>query len=239
MLALGAILQIVGHTLRAWMPPFALFVTTFFFVALGQAYNDTQANTFVAASKGAAHRWLAIIHASFMAGCLVGPFVATGIASAGTESKWYLFYIFPVGLNVVNLGLMAYAFRDTLSLNFRRAANSVSASDAETRETEQQEQQQTALRGDDSRGKSAVQLIKSTLSLPSVWLLSMFFFFYIGSQITLSGWVVEYLVEVRDGDLSKMGFVPAGFNVSLPEYCPDPEIFFSLYHSSFVDALQN
>ena len=65
MLALGAVFQITAHALRAWMPPFGLFVTTFFLVAIGQAYNDTHANTFVAGVKGA-HRWLAVIHASYM-----------------------------------------------------------------------------------------------------------------------------------------------------------------------------
>lgn len=65
MMALGAVFQMVAHALRAWMPPFGLFVTTFFLVAVGQAYNDTHANTFVAGVKGA-HRWLAVIHASFM-----------------------------------------------------------------------------------------------------------------------------------------------------------------------------
>ena len=65
MLALGAVLQILAQALRAWMPPFGLYVTTFFLVAVGAAYNDTQANTFVATVKGA-HRWLAVIHASFM-----------------------------------------------------------------------------------------------------------------------------------------------------------------------------
>lgn len=65
MLFLGAGFQILAHALRAWMPPFGLFVTTFFLAAVGQAYNDTHANTFVANVKGA-HRWLAVIHASFM-----------------------------------------------------------------------------------------------------------------------------------------------------------------------------
>lgn len=72
MLALGAVFQITAHALRAWMPPFGLFVTTFFVVAIGQAYNDTHANTFVAGVKGA-HRWLAVIHASFMVSCAVHP----------------------------------------------------------------------------------------------------------------------------------------------------------------------
>lgn len=65
---------------------------------------------------------------------------------------------------------------------------------------------------EDSRNKGALKLIKATLSTPSVWLLSMFFFFYLGSVLTASGWVVEYLVDVRDGNLSLMGYVPAGFN---------------------------
>lgn len=65
MLLLGAVCQVVAHVLRSWMPPFGLFVVTFFLVAVGQAYNDTHANTFVAGVKGA-HRWLAVIHASYM-----------------------------------------------------------------------------------------------------------------------------------------------------------------------------
>ncbi|RSL59956.1 hypothetical protein CEP54_007057 [Fusarium duplospermum] len=162
MLALGAISRLIGHVLRTWKPPFPLMVVTFWFTAIGQAFNDTHANTFVAKTRGA-YRWLAIIHASYMGGCLVGPFVATGIASRET-SKWYFFYLFSVGSEAP------------------------------------------------SRNKDAIQLIKSTLGHRSVWLLSMFYFFYVGSQITINGWVVEYLVQVRDGNLAQMGFIPAAFN---------------------------
>ncbi|VZI06397.1 unnamed protein product [Fusarium fujikuroi] len=110
MLTLGAVLQVIAHALRSWKPPFPLFTITFWLASLGQAYQDTHGNTYVSGVKGS-HRWLAFIHAMYMAGCLVGPFVATGVASAGT-----------------------------------------------------------------------------------------------------SGWVVEYLVEVRNGDINQMGFVPAGFS---------------------------
>jgi hypothetical protein len=30
--------------------------------------------------------------------------------------------------------------------------------------------------------------------------------------LTASGWVVEYLVDVRDGDLERVSYVPAGFS---------------------------
>jgi fucose permease len=60
--------------------------------------------------------------------------------------------------------------------------------------------------------KSASKLIKDALNRRSVWLLSLFFFFYLGVVVTAGGWVVEYLVDVRGGEISQMGYVPAGFS---------------------------
>ncbi|CAG8908285.1 unnamed protein product [Penicillium egyptiacum] len=187
-LSLGAAIQVLAQVLRVWEPPFALFAVTFFLASLGQAYNDTHANTFVSALNGA-HRWLGFIHAMYMAGCLVGPFVATGVASANADSKWYLFYLFPLGIGVVNLAFVSGSFRD------RMAAPT-------TLRVE---------RGGTTGPNSALKEIKDTLSTPGVWLLSLFFFFFLGASITAGGWMVEYLVNVRNADVKEMGYVPAGF----------------------------
>lgn len=196
MLVIGALLQVIAHALRAWRPPFGLFVVTFWLVSLGQAYQDTHGNTYVAGLKGA-HRWLAFIHAMYMAGCLVAPFVSTVVASAGEKSHWFLFYTFPLGLGVANMALVFGAFRDTVTVNRSKPVVDEASND-EGNEL--------------SRNQDAMSLIKETLRDRSVWLLSLFFFFFMGATLTASGWVVEYLVEVRDGDLSAMGYVPAGFN---------------------------
>ncbi|KAJ5789947.1 uncharacterized protein N7518_006958 [Penicillium psychrosexuale] len=172
-LSLGAAIQVLAQVLRIWEPPFALYVVTFFLASLGQAYNDTHANTFVSALSGA-HRWLGFIHAMYMAGCLVGPFVATGVASANVDSKWYLFYLFPLGVGVVNLAFVGVSFRD------RMATPTVLRSE----------------RGGRIASNSALKEIKDTLSTPGVWLLS---------------WMVEYLVNVRNGDVKAIGYIPAGF----------------------------
>lgn len=199
MLALGALFQIIAHALRSWDPPFGLFVVTFWLVSVGQAFQDTHANSYVAGVKSS-HRWLAFIHAMYAAGCLVGPFVSTAVASSGQTSRWYLYYTFPLGLGVVNLVLTCIAFRETLGF-----VRKTTASDNH----ENAEGDQNAIAT--SRNKNATQLIKKTIRTPSVWLLSLFFFFYLGSALTASGWVVEYLVA-RGGNLSQMGFVPAGFS---------------------------
>lgn len=193
-LTIGAVSQLVAHCLRAWNPPFGLFAASFWFAHIGQAFQDMHANSWVSTVK-TAHRWLGFIHAMYMAGCLVAPFVATPVASANNPSKWYLFYIFPLVLCVVNVVATAYAFRNTLRIKRKHVrANEFGGSV-----------------GAKSRNKDAIHEIKETVKIRSVWILSLFFFFFLGVAITAGGWVVTYLVDVRKGDLSDMGYVPAGY----------------------------
>jgi fucose permease len=116
-LALGAFLQLLAHTLRFWTPPFGVFCTGFALAALGVAYQDSHSNTLVSSVKGA-HKWLAYVHACYAFGTLVAPFMANGIATAAMKSghgwTWSLFYLAPMGMGVVNLAFVLFAFRDCL-----------------------------------------------------------------------------------------------------------------------------
>ncbi|KAI5468125.1 major facilitator superfamily domain-containing protein [Mariannaea sp. PMI_226] len=200
MLFLGAALQVAGHALRAWRPPFGLYAVTFWLTSLGQAFQDTHGNTFVASTHGS-NRWLALIHAMYAAGCLCGPFVATAVASAGDVSRWYLFYCFPLGLGVANLALVFIAFRDSFGFKQNKSIVTDVPAATEMASPENSDHKDTAL-----------SLIKETLKSQSMWRLSLFYFCYLGAALTAGGWVVEYLVVVRKGDISKMGYVSAGFN---------------------------
>ncbi|EFY96735.2 Major facilitator superfamily domain, general substrate transporter [Metarhizium robertsii ARSEF 23] len=188
MLALGAACQVAAHSLRAWDPPFGLFVTTFWLVSVGQAFQDTHGNTLAAGVAGA-HRWLAAIHAAYMAGCLAGPFAATAVAAAprrggtsSTRSRW------PWASPTWPWCWLPFATR----CGSGRTGTG------------------TGARG--RREAARGGLIRATAATPSVWFLCAFFFFYLGSVLTAGGWVVEYLVDVRRGSLSQVGYVPAGFS---------------------------
>lgn len=200
MLALGAILQVLSQVLRVWQAPFPLYVITFWITSVGQAFQDTHANSYVAGATKGAHRWLGFIHAMYMTGCLVAPFAAAPIASAEQPSRWYLFYTVPLAIGVVNLVMCLYAFRDTLRMKGKVQQN------AET--------EGSPASGEDafeSRQTTAKQLLVKTVKQSSLWYISVFFFFYLGMTLTASGWVVEYLVDARDGDLDQVSYVPAGF----------------------------
>lgn len=199
MLVLGATLQVLAQALRAWTTPFSLFVITFWLTSIGQAFQDTHANSFVAGSSKGAHRWLGFIHAMYMAGCLVAPFAASPIASVRQPSVWYLFYTLPAGLGCLNLLMCLFAFRSTFKLKSSAQDATASAGPSDNQVSE-------------SQHKTASQLIKKTLKQSSLWYISVFFFFYLGMTLTASGWVVEYLVDVRDGDLERVSYVPAGFS---------------------------
>ena len=196
---LGAALQIIAQALRAWATPFPLFVATFWLTSVGQAFQDTHANSYVASASKGAHRWLGFIHAMYMAGCLVAPFAASPIASAKSPSVWYLFYTLPAGLGAINLVMCLLAFRSTFRLKGKLQSSPANENSPDEHNPE-------------SQHKAASQLIKRTLKQSSLWYISVFFFFYLGMTLTASGWVVEYLVDVRDGDLERVSYVPAGFS---------------------------
>lgn len=200
LLVLGAGLQVAAQALRAWTTPFPLFVVTFWITSIGQAFQDTHANSYVAATGKGAHRHLGFIHSCYMAGCLVAPFAASPIASARQPSVWYLFYTLPAGLGVANLIMCLFAFRDTLRTK-PIVHHTSSDPDSPSGDTTPSSRQHTAS-----------QVLKKTLKQSSLWYISIFFFFYLGMTLTASGWVVEYLVDVRDGDLDRVSYVPAGFS---------------------------
>jgi fucose permease len=186
-LTLGAFIQVIAHVLRCWTPPFGLYVVTFFIQAVGMAYNEPHANTFVASIDGA-HRLLGFIHAMYALGTLVSPFVATAIATR-IPDKWPLFYIYLVGIGIVNTLVLAITFRDSLRPH-RKPASSEGPNST-------------------SRTKTANRDIIAALKSPPVYLLSLFYFFMLGTGITAGGWVVEYLVQARNGHLPEVGYVPA------------------------------
>ncbi|KAK5164028.1 uncharacterized protein LTR77_010119 [Saxophila tyrrhenica] len=190
-IATGAALQLLAQLLRFWKPPFGLFAATWFFVALGQAFQDTQANTFVAIIKNA-HRWLGVIHGCYAVGSLVGPLIAAAIAS-NIEGQWATFYYVPTGIGAFNLGLTVWAFRDEI-IFFKRFYGS---------STSQHERPRRSI--------AAKRELAATLKLKSVWLISLFFFLNLGAGIAAGGWVVEYLHAVRGGSLSQVGYISSAF----------------------------
>lgn len=190
LLCLGALLQLAAQVLRpfGWsaLPAFAV---SFFLQSLGTAYQDALGNTFVSGVR-AAHRWLGFIHAMYALALLVGPLVATAIASnptpgndsgfVGGEESWKRTYFVTVGLGIVNVVWVMAAFRDTLLVP--KPGDGVSRGGDEEgagRAAGEEQDRQTAL--------SALRDMGTMLKVKDVWLISIFFFFALGAAQTAGG----------------------------------------------------
>lgn len=193
LLCLGALLQLAAQALRPWgwsgLPAFAV---SFFLQSVGTAYQDALGNTFVTGVR-AAHRWLGFIHAMYALALLVGPLLATAIASTATpgtgagfvggEESWKRTYFVTVGLGLVNVVWVMVAFRDTLWVSGRD--DGVSGGGVEEgvgRTLGEEQEKQTAL--------TAIRDMGAMLKVKDVWLISLFFFFALGAAQTAGGeWI--------------------------------------------------
>lgn len=98
----------------------------------------------------------------------MGPFVATAVASRDPE-RWALFYLFPLGLSIVNLVLVLVAFRESV------------------RVTPRNHQAVDTVEEPNGRSRGAMLEIKQKLKTGNLWIFYLFFFFYLGAVTTSGG----------------------------------------------------
>ena len=161
-LVFGAVIQTIAYALNFWKPPYPLFVVSFLFSGMGVAFQDAQANTFVA-NVNNAHRWLGILHALYGAGALVAPLIATTLAAR--TPYWHYFYLVMLGVAIVNVGCLAWTFRKDL---FKPMSAGVK--------------------------DTATAELKEALSQRATWAVALFFFFYVGVEVTSGGKWPERLI---------------------------------------------
>ncbi|TGO70472.1 hypothetical protein BELL_0721g00040 [Botrytis elliptica] len=200
-LLLGASLQLLTQFIRIWGSPWPLFVVSFGLAALGQAYQDAQANTYIAQVGDKAHRWLGVVHAAYSVGCLLGPLAVTGIATA-KPVHWMESYGALAGVAGLNVCVVAWAF----------------ARDVVTKTRHDQDSEEQGEGSDQSdharRGNAMWRDIGEVLREKSVWIISFFFFFHLGSVITIGGWLVTYLLTLAPNSgiqASSIGYLPTLF----------------------------
>ncbi|PLN82893.1 MFS general substrate transporter [Aspergillus taichungensis] len=107
-MVLGASVQCIGYALMFWKPPFAVFLSAFFFTGIGVSLQDAQANSFTITVQNC-HRWLGILHAVYGVGTILAPLVANTIAAR--TSAWNLYYLVTLVLGVNNVISLAWSFR--------------------------------------------------------------------------------------------------------------------------------
>lgn len=214
-LILSECVMIAGYVVIVCTPPrFAGVVAAFFLLGYGAAINLALNNVFCANLRGSTVV-LGLTHGGYGLGGTVGPVAATALAASGVV--WSRFYLVALGIRVACVVFNAWAWWG--------------------HEREEEEEEGTTSEGGNSRAAAAAagtpqqssskwQLLKQAFRNRVTLIGALFIFMYQGAEVSIAGWVISFLIHYRGGAPAQVGYVTAGFFVSLlfppPPHPPIP-----------------
>ena len=192
--------MIIGYIMLVCTPSFPVVVLSFLFLGYGYAINLALNNVFCANLAGSTVI-LGLAHGSYGIGGTVGPIIATAMASHGVT--WSRFYFITLGIRAACMAFSGWAFWDHEK---ETPVQSLAALDRST------SQQQEAA---EPTASSKRALLKEALRNRVTIIGALFIFAYQGAELSISGWFISFLINYRGGDPAAVGYVTAGFFVSL------------------------
>ena len=190
-------LVLLGYIIVVCTPPFPVVVVAFLLLGLGMATTLALNNVFLANMKSSTVM-LGLGHGSYGLGGTLGPIIATSMVSHGIV--WSRFYLIGIAIRLVGFVLSGWAYRHYESDVGIQLMSALERT-ASQRVTQPQ-----------SLGKR--QLLMKALKTKTTLFGALFIFAYQGAEVSISGWVISFLISYRGGDPANVGYVTAGFWVS-------------------------
>ncbi|KAI1434714.1 MFS general substrate transporter [Xylaria sp. CBS 124048] len=194
MLAMATLFIATGNLPLILKAPFPAIVAGYFVIGFGFALTLAIGNVFTANLQNGTIL-LGAMHGSYGIGGTAGPLIATSIVSTVGGSAWNRYYILTLAMVLFNASLYLWSFWnyekemdssvDTATLSSTRGATSALWAELATM----------------SRAfKSRIVLLSAT-----------FIFAYQGAEVSISGWVISFLIAARGSRPSAVGSVTSGF----------------------------
>nr|POE72432.1 bypass of stop codon protein 6 [Quercus suber] len=184
---IGPVCHIIAYIVIANHPPYPVLVVVFILAGLGNGLEDSAWNAWIGAMNNA-NEVLGFLHGFYGLGATIAPLIATTMITK-SGLPWYYWYYVMIGCSVVELGTSLHAFWSADGAAFRE---------------------------DNPRTSNAAgsRLKEATLRLPAArvtWLAALFLLGYVGAEVALGGWIVTFMLRVRQGGDFASGMTATGF----------------------------
>lgn len=175
--------HIVAFAAAAAHPPFPVLVIMFALSGFGNGLTDACYCAWVGAMDKS-NTIQGFMHSTYSLGALIAPLVATAMVVRG-NLPWYTYYYLMVGVAAVEwVGL---------SLTFWHKTGAVYRAEHP--------------REEGAKGAGTKEALKSKVT----WLCAFFFFCYMGVEVGLGGWVITFMLRVRNASEFAAGASGSGF----------------------------
>ncbi|KAF2865915.1 MFS transporter-like protein [Massariosphaeria phaeospora] len=170
---LGPVFHILSALTIAIRLPYYVVLVAFATVALGTGLLDGSWCAW-AGSMANANTVSGLLHGSFSVGAAVGPFVAGTLMEQ--HRPWYEWYYVLFGASVLELLVLACAFRHDNASKYRNDKPSIEMISSEVNS-------------------------KAILRYRATWMSAAYFLAYVGTETAISGWIVSFMVQSRHATL--------------------------------------
>ncbi|KAH8666858.1 major facilitator superfamily domain-containing protein [Xylariales sp. PMI_506] len=195
--------HVITYLVVSFHPPYPVLVVLYIVAGFGQGFADAGWNAFIGGSMANATELLGLLHGLYGFGAVIGPLVATAMITKG-GLQWYSYYYVLLGMAAIELVACTAGFWTATGAEYRA---SIAA---------QQQQHQRGSGGDEGGGGSGtrakLKLVLTKRPYARVtWLCALFLIGYVGAEVSLGGWIVTFMMDVRHGGAFASGIVQTGF----------------------------
>ncbi|CAE6452798.1 unnamed protein product [Rhizoctonia solani] len=187
----GSLFQIVAYSILSTTPPFPAMCVALTINGIGMSLQNAQTSSLVISLTRNPGTKMGMMHAAYGAGACVSPLIATQFSQM---PRWSFYFLVSLGLAVSN------TVSQSLVFGFRTLPEMLTSFGIP-------EVVHTA----DSTQTSKYRQI---LNIKVIYVLAFFALLYVGTEVTIGGWIVTFLIENRGGG-SSSGYVSSGFFAGL------------------------
>ncbi|MCJ1273449.1 hypothetical protein MMC21_001240 [Puttea exsequens] len=174
--------RLIAYVIISAHPPFPAVVAVYALAGLGNGLLDASWNAWIG-TMDQQNELLGLMHGCYGVGATISPVIATTMVTKEGWG-WWTFYYIMAGVVTVEVGLSTTAFW-----------------------TETGEKYRDGNRADgEEKGMTKIALKQRV-----TWICAAFFLTYVGTEVTLGGWIVTFMLRVRHAPPFPSGMTATGF----------------------------
>ncbi|RGP62365.1 hypothetical protein FSPOR_9411 [Fusarium sporotrichioides] len=182
--------HIAAYIIIALHPPYPVLVLAYSLAGFGNGISDAAWNAWVG-NLDKANETLGFLHAFYGIGGVISPLIATNMI-AKADLPWYTFYYVMIGLALIELITCSWAFWSNGPEVYRQTMDASN---------------------EDNQGMK-----EALFKLPFArvtWLCAAFLLCYVGVEVSVGGWIVQFMIRVRKAENYPAGMTSMGFWLGL------------------------
>ncbi|KAI0137533.1 major facilitator superfamily domain-containing protein [Xylariales sp. AK1849] len=179
--------RLIGYITLCLHPSFPALPPMMLFPGFGNGIEDSAWNAWIG-NMESANELLGFLHGSYGLGATISPLIATAMVTKG-GFPWYYFYYLMIGLAGLELCLTTTAFWGATGAAYR-ATYAEATGGART-------------------------TTRTVMKSPVVWLVAFFLLGYVGAEVSLGGWIVTFMLRVRNAEAFQAGLTLTFFWLGL------------------------